>query len=79
MGKISVTPRQKTPPKTRRYHLELSRSTKITKVEPNGETQEFVVSYDDLKHGDLLGRGQFGTGKADEKTTSDLCLALRNT
>ncbi len=42
--------------------IELTRSCHI-KIQKDGETKEFELSFDELNVGDLLGRGQFGTVK----------------
>lgn len=53
-------PKPSTEPTRRR--IELTRSCDI-KIQKDGETQEFKLSFDELNVGDLLGRGQFGTVK----------------
>lgn len=55
---------------------ELTRTAKITKME-NGEPKEYTVSYDELEHGELLGRGQFGTVKKMYHRPSDLTFAVK--
>ena len=57
---------------------ELRRETVIKHTE-NGETKEFIVKFDDLKAGDLLGRGQFGTVKKMFHEPSNLTLAVKVT
>lgn len=42
-----------------------------------GEAVEFDVSYDELKHGDLLGRGQFGTVRKMFHEPSGMTFAVK--
>ena len=56
--------------------IELSRTTKVTKEE-NGMSNEYLVSFDDLEQGDLLGRGQFGTVKKMFHQASSLTFAVK--
>ncbi len=44
---------------------------------PGQEITEYVVLYDDLDHGDLLGRGQFGTVKKMYHKESDMTFAVK--
>ena len=66
--------------------MQLSRTTKVTRpasaassggVENGGEAVEFDVSYDELKHGDLLGRGQFGTVRKMFHEPSGMTFAVK--
>lgn len=47
---------------SRTRRIELTRSCDI-KIQKDGQTEEFKLSFDELNVGDLLGRGQFGTVK----------------
>jgi hypothetical protein len=72
-------PPPQTPPQRR---IELSRTAKIKikdKDNGNGETEvkEFVIAFDDLDQGDLLGRGQFGTVKKMHHKASNLTFAVK--
>jgi hypothetical protein len=58
--------------------LELTRSTKIKiKKADQEEPVEFTILYDDLIHGDLLGRGQFGTVNKMYHKNSDMTFAVK--
>ena len=78
-GKPKI-PRLKPPtsqPSTRKK-IELSRSTKIKLKKPGqDEPVEYEILYDDLVHGDLLGRGQFGTVKKMYHKESDMTFAVK--
>jgi serine/threonine protein kinase len=54
----------------------LTRKARITKL-VDGEQKEFEISYDELKHGDLLGRGQFGTVRKMFHPPSELTFAVK--
>ena len=56
--------------------MELSRTTKIAKMQ-DGELKEFVISFDELDVGDLLGRGQFGTVKKMHHKPTNLDFAVQ--
>ena len=56
----------------------MTRSTKIKIKKPDQEEPvEYNVLYDDLIHGDLLGRGQFGTVKKMYHKDSDMTFAVK--
>lgn len=56
--------------------IELRRETVIKHTE-NGETKEYIVKFDELKAGDLLGRGQFGTVKKMFHEPSNMTFAVK--
>jgi len=72
--KIKIPPAQ-SPQLTPRL-FELRRETVIKHTE-NGEIKEYTVKFDELKAGDLLGRGQFGTVKKMFHEPSNLTFAVK--
>jgi hypothetical protein len=56
--------------------IELRRDTTIKKIE-NGEEKQYLVQFDELESGDLLGRGQFGTVKKMFHRNSNLTFAVK--
>lgn len=80
IGKISVRPASPPKPKkTNQLQQQLSRTTKVTRPASGAgdEATEFEVSYDELKHGDLLGRGQFGTVRKMYHEPSGMTFAVK--
>jgi hypothetical protein len=77
--KLNLTNLLPTPPTPQQRRIELSRTAKITIKDDNAtaEVKEFVISFDDLEQGDLLGRGQFGTVKKMHHKASNLTFAVK--
>ncbi len=64
------------PSQPQQRKLELNRTTKVKK-EVNGEQKEFTIVFDDLVHGETLGRGQYGTVKKMYHQESDMTFAVK--
>ncbi|RNA22817.1 dual specificity mitogen-activated kinase kinase 6 [Brachionus plicatilis] len=59
-----------------RRNLDLARECKIT-INENGEPKEYVVNFNELERGDLLGRGQFGTVTRMFHKPSNMTFAVK--